>query len=29
MDKQFNFEQLGKRMPYNVPDGFFEQLEQN
>ena len=29
MDKQFNFEQVGKRMPYNVPDGFFEQLEQN
>lgn len=29
MDKQFNFEQLGKRMPYNVPYGFFEQLEQN
>lgn len=29
MDKQFDFEQVGKRMPYNVPDGFFEQLEQN
>lgn len=29
MDKQFNFEQVGKRMPYNVPDGFFDQLEQN
>ena len=29
MDKQFDFEQLGKRMPYNVPDGFFDQLEQN
>ena len=29
MDKQFNFEQVGKRMPYNVPDGFFNQLEQN
>ena len=29
MDKQFIFEQVGKRMPYNVPDGFFEQLEQN
>ena len=29
MDKQFNFEQAGKRMPYNVPDGFFDQLEQN
>jgi hypothetical protein len=29
MDKKFNFEQVGKRMPYNVPDGFFDQLEQN
>ena len=29
MDKQFDFEQVGKRMPYNVPDGFFDQLEQN
>ena len=29
MDKQFNFEQVGKRMPYNVPDRFFDQLEQN
>ena len=29
MDKQFNFEQVGKRMPYNVPDGFFDLLEQN
>lgn len=29
MDKQFNFEQVGKRMPYNVPDGVFDQLEQN
>ena len=29
MDKQFNFEQVGNRMPYNVPDGFFDQLEQN
>ena len=29
MDKQFDFEQIGKRMPYNVPDGFFDQLEQN
>ena len=29
MDKQFNFEQVGKRMPYNVSDGFFDQLEQN
>ena len=29
MDKQFDFEQVGKKMPYNVPDGFFDQLEQN
>jgi len=29
MDKQLDFEQVGKRMPYNVPDGFFDQLEQN
>lgn len=25
--KQFDFEQVGKRMPYNVPDGFFDKLE--
>jgi len=29
MDKRFDFEQVGKRMPYYVPDGFFDQLEQN
>ena len=29
MDKRFDFEQVGKRMPYNVPDGFFDQLEKN
>ena len=29
MDKPFNFKQVGKRMPYNVPDGFFDQLEKN
>lgn len=29
MDKQFCFEQVGKRMPYNVPNGFFDQLEQD
>lgn len=29
MDKTFDFEQVGKRMPYNVPDGYFDQLEQN
>lgn len=25
--KQFDFEQVGKRLPYNVPDGFFDKLE--
>lgn len=25
--KQFDFEQVGKRMPYNVPDGFFDKFE--
>lgn len=25
--KQFDFEQVGKRMPYTVPDGFFDKLE--
>ena len=27
--KQFDFEQVGKRMPYNIPDGFFDKLEEN
>jgi len=27
MEKIFDFEQVGKRMPYTVPDGFFDQLE--
>lgn len=26
---QFDFEQVGKRMPYNMPDGFFEKFEEN
>ena len=26
--KQFDFEQVGKRMPYNVPDHFFDQFEE-
>ena len=25
--KQFDFEQVGKRMPYSVPDGFFDKFE--
>lgn len=27
MSKEFDFNQVGKRMPYTVPEGFFEQLE--
>lgn len=27
MDKDFNFEQVGNKMPYDVPEGFFDQLE--
>ena len=26
MERNFNFENIGKQMPYTVPDGFFEQL---
>lgn len=29
MDKGFDFESVGKRMPYNVPDGFFDCFEKN
>lgn len=29
MERNFNFENIGKQMPYTVPDGFFEQLEAN
>lgn len=30
MKKEFNIEQeVGKRMPYSTPDGFFDQLEDN
>ena len=30
MKKEFNIEQeVGKRMPYSIPDGFFDQLEDN
>ena len=25
---QFDFKQIGKRMPYNIPDGFFDQFEE-
>lgn len=27
--KQFDFEQVGKRMPYNVPDEFFDKFEED
>lgn len=27
--KQFDFEQVCKRMPYNVPDEFFDKFEEN
>ena len=27
MNKDFKFEQVGKRIPYTVPDGFFDELE--
>ncbi len=29
MNKEFDFESIGKRMPYTTPDGFFDQLEEN
>lgn len=29
MEKQFDFNQVGKRMPYGVPDGFFDRLQDN
>lgn len=27
MKDDFCFEEIGKKMPYNVPDGFFDQME--
>jgi len=27
--KQFDFNQVGKRMPYTVPDGFFDKFEED
>ncbi len=27
MEKEFDFNSIGKRTPYRVPDGFFDQLE--
>lgn len=29
MDNRFDFDKTGKRMPYTVPDGFFDELERN
>ena len=29
MNKNFNFSQVGKRMPYRTPEGFFDDLEDN
>mgnify|MGYP004506808499 CR=1 FL=1 len=27
MNKDFDFDKVGKRMPYTIPDGFFDKLE--
>lgn len=29
MKQTFDFKQIGKRMPYHVPDGFFQEMEHN
>ena len=29
MENTFDFNSIGKRTPYTVPDGFFEELEEN
>ena len=29
MKKEFDFEKIGKRMPYQTPDGFFDEMESN
>ena len=26
---KFNFDQVGKRMPYSTPEGFFKEMEAN
>ena len=28
MDQNYDFSKIGKQMPYTVPDGFFDQLEE-
>lgn len=29
MNKEFDFDKIGKRMPYTTPDGFFDELEED
>lgn len=29
MEANFDFNKTGKRMPYTVPDGFFDEMEEN
>lgn len=29
MEENYDFSRIGKQMPYTVPDGFFEELEEN
>ncbi|MDO4165200.1 MAG: hypothetical protein Q4D56_12590 [Bacteroides sp.] len=29
MEKNFDFDRIGKRMPYTTPTGFFDQMEDN
>ena len=29
MNKDFDFNEVGKRMPYTVPEGFFDKMEEN
>ena len=29
MNNDFDFDKIGKRVPYRVPEGFFEEMQQN
>ena len=29
MNKEFDFDKMGKRVPYTTPDGFFDKLEED
>lgn len=29
MEQNYDFSKIGKQMPYTVPDGFFDELEEN